>query len=113
MVGLEVFPEELAEQVGEVLQRGEVERTLAFSEIVDEHVAHRGAGNIVAVDELRTARPATSREHPERPRRVLPEGAALTQCLVEERASGVPLSVATHLAGELQELHAVADGHVT
>jgi len=51
MVGLEIGPEEFAEQVGQPLQRGEIHRRLPFEQVVDQHVPHRAAGDPVAVDQ--------------------------------------------------------------
>ena len=112
MVRLEIGPEQLAEQVGEALQRGKVDRYLALGEVVDEDVAHRSARELIAVDELCAARLATSREDPERRRGVVTEHGDVAQQLVKQRAPGPPLALAAHLAGELQELDAVPDSDV-
>ena len=112
MVRLEVGPEQLAEQVGEALQRGEVDRCLALGEVVDEDLAHRAARELVAVDELCAARLAKSREDPQRRRGVVTEHGGVAQQLVEERAPGAPFGLSAHLAGEFQELDAVPDSHL-
>ena len=52
VVGLQVGPEQLAEPVGELLQRGEIQGGLAFFEVVDQQVADRPAGQAVPVDHL-------------------------------------------------------------
>ena len=50
MAGFQVGPEQLAEQVGEILQGGEVHRWLALAQVADQHVADRLAGDAVPVD---------------------------------------------------------------
>jgi len=112
VVRLEIGPEQLAEQVGEALQRGEVGGRLALGEVVDEHVTHRSARDAVAIDELRGAGPTATREDPERRGRVVAEHAVRPQQLVEQGAPGATLVVAARLAGELEELDAVSDGDV-
>jgi hypothetical protein len=113
VVGLQIGPEQLAEQVGEVLQGGEVHRRLAFAQIVDEHVAHRAAGDPVAVDQLLAARLPTAGEHLHRRRGVLAEHAVSAQQLVEQRAVRVRLRTGggADAGGDLQQLDAVTDVH--
>ena len=71
VVRLDVGPEQLAQQVGVVLQGGEIHRWLAFGQVVDEDVADRAAPDVVAVDQLLAGgpsaaarRPASSRARP-------------------------------------------------
>ena len=71
MVGLQIGPEQLAEQVGEILQRGEIRRRLALAQVIDQHVADRLALDVVAVDQLLARRLPAAGEHPHRRRRVL------------------------------------------
>jgi len=112
VVRLEIGPEQFAEQVGEALQRGEVDRELALGEVVDEDVAHRPAGQVVAVDELFAAGLAATGEDPQRGGRVVAEHGRLPQQLIEKRASSAPIGLPPCLAGEVQQLDAVPDGHL-
>jgi len=64
MVGFQIRPEQLAEQVGEMLQRGEIHRRLTLAQVIDQHVADRAAGDLVAVDQLLARRLAAAGEHP-------------------------------------------------
>ncbi len=89
VVGLQIGPEQLAEQVGVALQRGEVHRRLTFAQVVDQHVAHRPAGDPVAVDQLLAAGLPTAGEHLDRGGCVGAEVAVRAQQLVEQRAVGV------------------------
>lgn len=109
MVGLQIGPEQLAEQVGEALQRGEVHRRLAFAQVVDQHVAHRATGDLVAVDQLLAGRLPAAGEHLDRGRRVGAQDAVVAQQLIEQRAVGMHLAGGAHARGNLQELHAVTD----
>ena len=70
MVRLEIGPEQLAEQVGQALQGGEVAGELAFGQVVDQHVADRLAGDAVTVDQLLTGRLPAAGEHPHRRGRI-------------------------------------------
>ena len=111
VVGLQVGPEQLAQQVGEVLQGGEVHRRLAFAQVVDEHVAHRAAGDPIAVDQLLAVRLPTAGEHLHRGRGVLAEHAVSAQQLVEQRAVRVRTGGGADAGGDLQQLDAVTDVH--
>jgi hypothetical protein len=110
MVGLQVGPEQFAEEVGEMLQRGEVHRRLALAQVVDQHVADRLAGDAVTVDQLLACRLPAAGEDSHRRRRVRAERAPGMQQLVEEGAAGVPVFPGARLGGDLQQLHAVPDG---
>ena len=74
-MGLQVGPEQFAEVIGEVLQRGEVHRQLAFAQVIDQDVAHRVAGDPVTVDQLFAGRLPASGEHLDRRRRVVADNA--------------------------------------
>jgi hypothetical protein len=87
MVGLQIGPEQLAEQVGEILQRGEIRRRLALAQVIDQHIADRLALDVVAVDQLLARRLPAAGEHPHRRRRAGAECAPGMQQLVEERAA--------------------------
>jgi hypothetical protein len=52
VVGLQVFPKQLAQAERQRSQRGEVQRRLAFPQVVHQHVADGPAGDVVAVDHL-------------------------------------------------------------
>ena len=108
VVGLQVGPEQLAEQVGEALQRREVHRRLTLAQVVDQQVAHRPAPDAVAVDQLPAARPATAGEHLERGGRVGAEPAVGAQQLVEQRAVRVRVAAAV-CAGDVEKFNAVPD----
>ena len=110
MAGLQVGPEQLAEQVGQALQRGEVQGRLPFAQVVDQHVADWLAGDVVAVDQLLACRLPPVGEHPHRRGRVLAEGTPGAQQLVEQRAAGVPVCPGADRGDDLQQLDAVADG---
>ena len=110
LVRLKVGPEQLAEQVGQVLQRGEIQRHPAFGQVVDEHVADRPAGDVVTVDQLLARRLPAAGEHPHRRRHIVAERAPGAQQLVEERTVGVPVCRRQRLGCDVQQLHAVADG---
>ena len=110
MVGLQVGPEQLAKQVGQALQRGEVHGCLPFAQVVDQHVADWLAGDVVAVDQLLACRLPPAGEHPHRRGRVLAEGTPGAQQLVEQRAAGVPVCPGADRRDDLQQLDAVADG---
>ena len=112
MVGLQVRPEQLAEQVSQALQRGEVHRGLPLAEVVDQHVPHRGALDAVAVDQLLAAGLPASGEHLDRRRSVLAQAAAGVQELVEQRAPSMPILL-TGPGGNAEQFHAVPDLHVT
>ncbi len=116
VVGLQVSPEQLAEQISEALQRGEVHRRLTLAQIVHEQVTHRPALDPVAVDQLLAGRPAAPGEHLDRGGRVRAETAAGAQQLVEQRAVRVPVAVAVG-SGDIEQFHAVPDhdvgGHAT
>jgi hypothetical protein len=109
VVGLQVGPEQLAEQVGEALQRGEVHRRLAFAQVVDQNVTHRVAGDLVAVDQLLTGRLPAAGEHLHRGGRVLAQATKAAQQLIEQRAAGMHLGRGTHAGGDLQKFNAVTD----
>jgi hypothetical protein len=110
VVGLDVGPEQLAEQVGVVLQGGEVHRCLAFPQVVHEHVADWAALDVVAVDQLLAGGLSAAAEDPHRRGRVLAECAHAAQQLIEERAARVPVGASAHLRGGAQQLGAVAGG---
>ena len=111
-VGLQVRPEQLAEQVGVMLQRGEVHRRLPFPQVVDQHVPHRPALDVVAVDQLLTAGLPASGEHLDRRGSVFAPAAAGVQQLVEQRAAGVHVVGLRQIRGGLEQLQAVPDPHV-
>src|SRR5689334_8418295 len=77
-----VGPEQLAEQIGQPLQGGEVVDRLTFGQVVDQHVPHRPAGDAITVDQLSAGRLAGSGEYPQRRRRGVAEAAEATQQLV-------------------------------
>ena len=101
MVGLQVGPEQFAEQVGEALQGGEVHRRLALAQVVDQHIPHRSAGDLVAVDQLLAGRLPAAGEHFDRCWRVLAQDAVGAQQLIEQRAVGVRLGGVAHAGGDL------------
>jgi hypothetical protein len=112
-MGLQVRPEQLAEQICQPLQRREIRRRLPFAQVVDEHVAHRAAADPVAVDQLLAAGLPAAGEHLDRGGCVDAEVAASTQELVEQRASGVSVGRGTRAFGTGgEELDAVADPHL-
>jgi hypothetical protein len=69
MVGFQVGPEQLAEQVSEMLKRGEIHRRLTLAQVIDQHVADRLAGDAVTVDQLLARRLPAAGEHPHGRRR--------------------------------------------
>ena len=87
MVGFQIGPEQLAEQVGQALQRGEVAGELAFGQVVDQHVADRLADDAVPVDQLLAGRLPAAREHPHRCGRIIGKAASVQE-LVTQRDSG-------------------------
>ena len=101
VVGLQVAPEQLAEHVGQVLQRGEVAGQLALAQVVDQQVTHRSAGDVVAVDQLGAGRLASAGEHPQRRRRVIAEAAQVAQELVEQRVVRAAVQLGADLVGDL------------
>ena len=108
---LQIGPKQLAEQVGQPLQGGEVHRRLAFAQVVDQHVAHRAAGDAVAVDQLLATGLPAAEEHFYRGRRVRAEVAVRAQHLIEQRAAGVPVVGDARARGGGKQLEAVADPH--
>ena len=110
MVSFQIGPEQLAEQVGEMLQRGEVHRRLTLAQVIDQHVADRLAGDAIAVDQLLARRLPAAGEYPHRRGRAGAERAPGMQQLVEERAAGMPVRPGARPGGDLQQLHAVPDG---
>ena len=111
VVRLEIGPKQFAEQVGQPLQGGEVHRRLAFAQVVDQHVAHRAAGDAVAVDQLLAAGLSTAEEHFDRGGRLRAEVAVRAQQLIEQRAVGVPVVGGTRARGGGQQFEAVAGLH--
>ncbi len=77
MVVLEVGPEVPAELLGQRVQAAVVQGGLAFLEVVDEQVADRAAGELVAVDQLGRAALPDGHQLGQRGWRVRAEGAAL------------------------------------
>jgi hypothetical protein len=111
VVRLQIGPEQFPEQVGQPLQGGEVHRRLAFAQVVDQHVAHRPAGDAVAVDQLLAAGLATAGEHFDRGGRVRAEVTVRAQQLIEQRAVGVPVGGGTGARGGGEQFQAIANPH--
>ena len=111
MVGLQVGPEQLPEQVGEALQRGKVHRWLAFTQVVDQNVTNRAARDPVTVDQLLAGRLPAAGEHLDRGGGILAQDTMAAQQLVEQRAVGMHLGRGTHPGGDLQKFNAVTDLH--
>jgi hypothetical protein len=111
VMGLQVRPEQLAEQVSVTLQRREVHRRLTLAQVVDQHVAHRPAGDPVAVDQLLAAGLPAAGEHLDR-RCVRAEATVRAQELVEQRAIGVSIGRGAHPLGDGEKFDAVADPHL-
>ena len=109
VVGLQIGPKQLAEQVGQVLQGGEVHRRLAFAQVVDQHVAHLATRDAVAVDQLLAVGLTTAEEHFDRVGRVRAEVAVRAQQLIKQRAFGVAVVGGTGARGGGEQFEAVAD----
>ena len=104
-----IGPKQLAEQVGQVLQGGEVHCRLAFAQVVDQHVAHLATRDAVAVDQLLAAGLTTAEEHFDRVGRVRPEVAVRAQQLIKQRAFGVAVVGGTGARGGGEQFEAVTD----
>ena len=111
VVRLQIGPEQLAEQVGQPLQGGEVHRRLAFAQVVDQHVAHRATRDAVAVDQRLAAGLPTAEEHFDRGGRVRAEVAVRAQQLIKQRALGVAVVGGTGARGGGEQFEAVTDPH--
>jgi hypothetical protein len=85
VVALQVLPEAPAQEVGEVLQAGVVQRGLTLSQVVDQQVTDRAAPERVAVDELVGGELARSAEFPQPGWRLVAEDSHLVQQPVEHR----------------------------
>lgn len=107
MVGLDVGPEQLAELVGERLQARVVQPRLALTQVVDQQVTHRDAGDLVAVDQLVGTALAFRTERREADGRRIFEDPRLAHDPVEQ--SGTRWRLVTAVCLRVEQLHDVAD----
>ena len=108
VVAFEVLPEHVAQVGGQRAQAAVVQRRCAFAQVVHQQVAHRPAGQVEPVDELRGRALTGAAQLAQPGRRVRLEDPQLVQGPVERR--GVPHRAAVTLDLGVEQLQDVADG---
>ena len=105
---LQVRPEALAQRVGQLLQAVVVQRRLTLFQVVDQQVADRPAGKVIAVDHLLGCSLSASAQVTQRRRRLLTQDAHLAQRPVEQRGAVASLAARGRLG--VEEFDDVTDG---